>query len=189
MRNFAHLIRKAHAVGSRFVLLAMAALLLTSTLTLTACKSDGSSITVDTNKARQIVAAAAFAAKEIESLPVISQHLSAADEADFKKALLNIQSMATMAASQSSSVTLSLGTNWMQDLISDIQILTKIALPIVQQFAPSAVIYVQTVSNLIPLLDTFLPVSAQTPQMYAASKSMTGSYDYTMATIYAGPRQ
>ena len=90
----------------------------------------------------------------------MSADLTKADKATYDAAVKKIEAMAsTHSSNTSGSLTLALGTNWASGLLNDLQTLIDVATPIVAQYAPDVKTYLTTVSELIPLIEAFLPTS------------------------------
>lgn len=174
-----------------------------STLSVSGCaKNADGSITINTTTASKLITAAAFAGTKIEALPAVSTHLTAADKTKYDAAVKKIEAMAsTVAANTSGSLTLALGTNWASDLLNDLQTLIDVATPIVAMYAPEVKSYLTTVSELIPLIEAFLPTSdprhidaqpvTQNGQLLSlrAVSPVYGAVDQNsvLSRIYAGP--
>lgn len=193
---------KAASLHRIAAMLLAAVFLFSTSVAVTGCtKNADGSITVNTTTAAKLITAAAYAGNKIEALPAISEHLTQADRDKYDAAVKKIQAMAsTVSSNTGGSLTLALGTNWASDLLNDLQTLIDVATPIVAVYAPEVKTYLTTVSELIPLIEAFLPtsdprhidalpISSGSPLLLRTADLHYGVVDQSsvLAKIYAGP--
>jgi len=151
------------------------------TLLVSACGSVPNTTTLDTAALNKDASAIAYAAKVIETMPGVYEHLSDADKAKFDSTIAQIKSVtASIEASSNGSITVNTGKGWAKSLGDDLNILLTISTPIVQAYYPSAVTYMSTVQAMIPLVETLAGVTAAP---YAAPAQ---SPELIRARIYQG---
>ena len=133
----------------------------TLTVPLAACSSTADSVTVDTTSVQRTIAVVAYGINALATVPGLSDKIDADKKQAFLDAVSRIDTAAAnIQSTTNGSVTLTLGTNWASDLIDDVQIILQIVTPIVTQYFPTVSPYLTAVSQLLPILKTFVPASA-----------------------------
>lgn len=181
----------------------MAAFALVGMLATTACSTDAATHTTTFNVSEfaSDAQAVAYASTIIANLDVVKAHIGKEDSDHINTILADIKSITSQAAANSNgSITVDTGKTWVKSLAGELQNLLAITAPIVKQYDATAASYMNTVSEMIPLIEALAgitsieatpshvtdPVAASPVKVDATGTFVPDTAPSVRAKIYAG---